>query len=271
MKNMTSANKIRPPAVAGIFYPASGTELKTNVQSFLASVPERANTVNPKVLIVPHAGYIYSGPVAASAYKLILQRNELVKRVVILGPSHRVFLQGAALPSASIFATPLGEISVDKYAAKELLKLPFVCISEEAHAMEHALEVQLPFLQICIGNDFEILPLVVGECTAQEASLLLEKIWGDTSTLIIISSDLSHYENQKSARVHDAHTCSIIENKNAAALGQDDACGFFPLRGLLDLARIKNMKIETLDLRNSGDTSGPRNQVVGYGAWAVYE
>jgi AmmeMemoRadiSam system protein B len=240
-----------------MFYPADPGELRRMIEGFLAAAKPGPH---PKAIIAPHAGYIYSGPVAGSVYKRINPAG--ISRVVLIGPSHRVPLRGLAASGAPAWRTPLGEVSV--------ARPNFVPISDAAHAQEHSLEVQVPFLQTVLG-DFTLLPLVAGEASAEEVAEVLEKCWGGPETLIVISSDLSHYENYKTARAMDTAASEAILAFNERGLEYDNACGLVPICGLLHLAKKKGMRAELVDLRSSGDTAGPRDQVVGYGAFAFYE
>ncbi len=261
--------KIRPPAVAGLFYPADPEELRRMVQGFLhESAP--ANGMPPKAIIVPHAGYIYSGPVAASAYARIAPLRGVVTRVVLLGPSHRVGFLGLASSSADFFHTPLGDVPLDRDAVAGLGALPQVHALDEAHAMEHSLEVHLPFLQEVLG-EFSLVPLVVGDAAPREVEEVLEQLWGGRETLIVISSDLSHYHDYATARTMDHATARAIEELRYQDLRHEGACGRNPVRGLLLAAQRLGLKADTVDLRNSGDTAGPRDSVVGYGAWLFRE
>lgn len=257
---------IRQPAVAGTFYPAEPSALRALVTDYLAAASTEG--VAPKALIAPHAGYIYSGPVAASVYALLKPARGTIKRVILLGPAHRVAFQGLALPSSDFFATPLGDIAIDKQAIAALKDLPQVRVLDTAHATEHSLEVHLPFLQEVLG-DFQLVPIVVGDASAAEVGEVLERLWGGPETLIVISSDLSHYHGYQTAREMDAATSRAIETLRFEDLGFEDACGRLPVSGLLYVARRRGLSVRTLDLRNSGDTAGPRDQVVGYGAYAV--
>ncbi len=259
-------NTTRPPAVADMFYPGDAATLRKTVTSMLAQA--RDFPLHPKALIVPHAGYVYSGPVAATAYRLLRERRE-IRRVVLLGPSHRVALRGIAASGAAAFATPLGSISIDQEAMLLLAQNALVSRMDEAHRLEHSLEVHLPFLQLSLPLPFSLVPLVVGECAAADVATVLETLWGGAETLIVVSSDLSHYHDYATARRLDQATSQAIENLRYEAIGYDDACGRNPVRGLLLLARNKGMQCSTLDLRNSGDTAGPRDQVVGYGAYVL--
>lgn len=257
-------SKVRPAAVAGMFYPDDAATLKQMVRHFLDQAT--SSGAAPKAIIAPHAGYIYSGAVAASAYHLLEGRRERIKRVVLLGPSHRVPLFGLAASSAERFATPLGEIPLDRTMIERLSRLPQVKIMDEAHMMEHSLEVQLPFLQ-SILREFKLVPLVAGDATADEVCEVLEQVGLNEATLIVISSDLSHYHDYATAQQMDRHTSAAIEHLEPDKLGYGDACGRVPVSGMLKLARKLGLKAETVDLRNSGDTAGPRDQVVGYGAY----
>lgn len=261
----------RPPAVAGAFYPADPATLAHDVQAYLDAVAGVSAMLNPpKAVIVPHAGYVYSGPVAAAAFARLAPLKGTVRRVVLLGPCHRVAVRGLALSSAEQFTTPLGALPIDHGFDAALLALPHVQVYDETHSAEHSLEVQLPFLQTVLG-DFELLPLVVGDATPGEVADVLEAVWGGAETLIVISSDLSHYLDYASAQAIDRQTCQAIEALNGPAIGDTQACGRNPVKGLLEVARRRAMTVETLDLRNSGDTAGPRDRVVGYGAWAFWE
>jgi len=263
---MRNTETTRHPVVAGLFYPANPDELHAQISDFLAATT--ATEALPLALIVPHAGYIYSGPIAASAYINLRPLRNKVRRVILLGPSHRVAFRGMATSSAAFFNTPLGDIRLDVHAAAQLNQLPHVQEFDAAHAQEHSLEVQLPFLQEVLG-EFELVPIVVGDATTDEVAEVINSVWQDDATLIVISSDLSHYHDYNSAQKIDRHTCAAIESLDSDAIGVDDACGRHPLKGLLSVARQRDLKVHTLDLRNSGDTAGDRNQVVGYGAWSV--
>jgi AmmeMemoRadiSam system protein B len=263
-------DRVRPPAVAGLFYPADETALAGEVVRHLArAVTEGPAGAPPKALIVPHAGYVYSGPVAAHAYRLLADVRGIT-RVVLLGPVHHVPVRGLALPEAEAFATPLGEVPVDLAAADAIRGLPQVCVSAAAHAPEHSLEVQLPFLQHQLGA-FRLLPLAVGDASPEEVAECLERVWGGPETLIVVSSDLSHYLPYDAARRVDRDTAEAILALKEAAIDHHHACGATPVWGLLLVARRKGLRVEMLDLRNSGDTEGDRDRVVGYGAFAFRE
>lgn len=256
---------IREPAVAGQFYPEDRAELQALVSELLDAVTHRGDTP-PKALIVPHAGYIYSGAVAATAYARLAPFRDVYRRVVLLGPCHRVPVAGLALSGADSFRTPLGDVPVD-HATVAALAATGVRVFEASHQYEHSLEVQLPFLQTVLG-EFSIVPVVVGEAAARSVANVLETLWGGPETLIVISTDLSHYHHYDEARAQDATTSGRIEALDDR-IDHEDACGATPLRGLLIAARRRGLQADTLDLRNSGDTGGDRDFVVGYGAWVV--
>jgi len=256
----------RPAAVAGTFYPADKHQLHTMIQGFLEDAPASGGL--PKAIIAPHAGYIYSGPIAATVYARLRQGRGKISRVVLLGPAHRVGFQGLAVSSAQWFATPLGQIPIDRMACSTLLALPFVHELDQAHAQEHSLEVHLPFLQEVLGS-FSLIPVVVGNAQPVEVSAVLEELWGKDETLIVISSDLSHYHDYATANRMDAATSKAIESLRREDIGYDDACGRLPISGLLIAAKRRGMSVKTVDLRNSGDTAGSKDQVVGYGAYVV--
>ncbi len=263
--NQTQAHK-RPPAVAGMFYPAQPGELRNTVVQMLEQSHCRSDTP-PKALIVPHAGLVYSGPIAASAYACLAPLRDQVKKVVLFGPDHKVGFRGMAVPEWDTFTTPLGDIPLDEENIRKLEELPEVVRSNLAHAYEHSLEVQLPFLQTVLG-DFELTPVVVSSATPHAVARALKEIWGGPETLILISSDLSHYHPYDEARVLDSATTFAIEHLDDRPLESEKACGYIPVSGLLQVAREKGLHEETLDVRNSGDTAGSRDQVVGYGAYA---
>ncbi|OGT89002.1 MAG: AmmeMemoRadiSam system protein B [Gammaproteobacteria bacterium RIFOXYA12_FULL_61_12] len=256
---------IKPPAVAGLFYPAQADQLRRDVDAYLAEAPPRAGLI-PRAMIVPHAGYVYSGPIAGSAYRQLSRLDHPVERVVMLGPAHRVPVLGIAIHSADYFRTPLGDVPLDQGLLDSLLDFPFVHAMDHAFTQEHCLEVQLPFLQQVLG-DFSLAPLLVGQCGYREVDQVLERIGGGTETLILISSDLSHYHPYEEARRMDADASRAIEALDPEGLQYEHACGCIPIGGLLLYARRHGFKALTLDRRNSGDTAGPRNQVVGYGAY----
>jgi hypothetical protein len=262
---------VRRPAVAGLFYPADGHDLTVAIRRLLNAVPPGgAGEPPPKAIIAPHAGYVYSGAIAASAYVRLAPLAARIRRVVLIGPCHRMPLRGLALSSAEEFATPLGPVPVDRAAAETLLGLPQVRTFDATHAEEHALEVQLPFLQMVL-DEFAIVPLVAGEATATEVAQVLDRLWNGVETLIVISSDLSHYYDYETAKTLDDATRRAIESLDADGVGEPQACGRVPVRGLLTVAKPRGLAVRTLDLRNSGDTAGDRRRVVGYGAWMFSE
>jgi AmmeMemoRadiSam system protein B len=258
-------NITRTPAVAGLFYPADAQELRATVRGLLAAAA--ATPPTPKAIIAPHAGYVYSGPIAASVYARLIPARDRIRRVVLLGPAHRVAFEGLAVSAAAAFTTPLGDIPVDTVAVERLLALPQVRVLDQAHRGEHSLEVQLPFLQEVLV-DFTLVPLVVGDATPEEVSEVIEALWGGDETLVVISSDLSHYHDYATARRLDAATSRAIESLRPQDIGYEDACGRIPVNGLLLSARGHGLRAQLLDLRNSGDTAGTRDRVVGYGAYA---
>ena len=257
---------IRPAAVAGLFYPDNPIELKRTVTDLLADARVGDSLHAPKALIVPHAGYIYSGPVAASAYARLGELRGRIRRIVLLGPTHRVPVRGLALPEADRFATPLGEVPLDREGMQAIAGLQQVVRSAAAHQMEHSLEVQLPFLQQVLG-DFQLLPLAVGDATAAEVAEVLEKVWGGDETLIVISSDLSHFLPDALARRVDGGTVDAILALNSH-LSHEQACGATPINGLLLAAKQHGLHPVVLDVRNSSDTAGDPDRVVGYAAFA---
>ena len=259
---------VRPPAVAGTFYPGSSSTLRPTVESLLREAP-RPEGPPAKAVIAPHAGYVYSGPIAASAFQAVAAGAGVIERVVLLGPAHFVPIRGLGLPDTSRLATPLGEVSVAPEGAREAMRMPQVRIQADAHEREHSLEVELPFLQTLLG-DFEVVPLVVGEAEAEEVAEVLERLWGGPETLIVISSDLSHYLPYEQARRIDRETADEILGLGGP-LDPRRACGARPVSGLLLAARRRGMVPELLDLRNSGDTAGDHSRVVGYGAFAFRE
>ena len=259
---------VRPPAVAGMFYSEHAGSLSREIQSYLAKA-ESPGTDYPKAIIAPHAGYVYSGPIAAQAYAQLQAARGRVHRVVLLGPAHRVPVRGLALPDAIAFLTPLGRVRVDQDAIETIADLPQVLHSPAAHAMEHSIEVQLPFLQSVLG-EFQVVPLVVGWATADDVAEVLECLWGGPETLIVISSDLSHYHQYEEAQAMDRETCSAILNFDPS-IDHEHACGATPVAGFLLAAKAHGLEAELLDLRNSGDTAGDHVHVVGYAAFAFRE
>ena len=265
---MNSPLHLRPPAVAGMFYPADAAKLAHDVRAYLDAAPAPVAPA-PKALIVPHAGYIYSGAVAARAYVQLAEARATIRRVVLLGPAHRVPIRGLALPAAEAFATPLGSVPIDGAGARAALALPQVTASDVAHNLEHSLEVQLPFLQTLL-DDFTLLPFAVGAASAAQVAEVLDLLWGGPETLILVSSDLSHFHGYAHAQGIDRNTADEILAFDAS-LDHQQACGATPINGLLLCARRRSMRIELLDLRNSGDTAGDRSRVVGYASFAIRE
>lgn len=260
---------VRPPAVAGSFYPGDADRLAATVDHLLAEA-ETTGSTEPRALIVPHAGYAYSGPIAASGYARLSSAARRIRRVLLLGPSHFVPFRGLALPEASALATPLGEVPVDRDAAELAGRFSQVAALSGAHAREHSLEVQLPFLQRMFER-VSVLPLVVGSASAQEIAEVLDALWTPADTLLLVSSDLSHYLPYARAAQVDRATAGRIASLSPEPLTPEEACGAAPINGLLAAARRRRLRVEPLDLRSSGDTAGGRDQVVGYGAFAFYE
>jgi MEMO1 family protein len=268
MRPNSAHTSVRRPAVAGLFYPADAAELRTSVSEHLRHAPA-ARAETPKALIVPHAGYVYSGGVAGCAYAQLAGRTRRPRRIVLIGPSHRVYLHGAALPQANAFETPLGLVEIDRDLVGRLLARGDVTQSDQPHALEHSLEVQLPFLQ-AMFQDFTVLPLVLGDAPADYVASLLADVWGDADTLVLASSDLSHYHRYEVAQQLDAATSAAILRLQANLSG-DQACGAVAINGLLRLAPERRLAIAEIARCNSGDTAGDRGRVVGYGAYALYE
>jgi len=256
--------KVREAQVAGFFYPAGREELERTVRTFLLAADDEGPA--PKAVIVPHAGYAYSGAVAASAYALV---RGLIRRVVLLGTAHRYTGPGLVTHGADCFATPLGNVALDHDAIERLRDLPQVKVLDDAHEGEHSLEVHLPFLQVLLGSKFKIVPMVVGEATPDEVAAVLERLWGGEETIVVVSSDLSHYHDYDTAKRLDAGTAAAIEEKVHGVVGPRQACGCHAIAGLLEMAKRRNLTVKALDLRNSGDTAGGRDEVVGYGAFIV--
>jgi AmmeMemoRadiSam system protein B len=261
--------EIRPPAVAGAFYPEAREVLSRDLAALLEASSVSSDAAVPKALIAPHAGYIYSGPIAAMAYARLAPARGRIQRVVLLGPAHRVAVDGLALPGAMGLASPLGVVPIDREAVRSISSLPQVSESRAAHAREHSLEVHLPFLQAVLGT-FAVVPLVVGRATPDQVAEVLDRLWGGDETLIVISSDLSHYLSYEEAQATDRETAQTIL-RCRPLLNHDQACGATPVNGLLTVASRRGLKPELLDLRNSGDTAGDRSRVVGYASIAFYE
>jgi AmmeMemoRadiSam system protein B len=268
---MAQTMNSRPAAVAGRFYPAGAAALSATVDGYLAAAARREPVPAatwPKALIVPHAGYVYSGDIAASAYARLAPGADTIRRVVLAGPAHRVAFCGIALSTARAFATPLGEVLVDTDATQRLFGLAGVGTLDIAHADEHCLEVQLPFLQRLL-SDFTVVPMIVGDADPRDVACVFEALWGGDETVFIISSDLSHYHDYEQARRMDAVASRAIETLDPVGLGSESACGRIPVQAMLLVARAHGLEARTLDLRNSGDTAGSRDSVVGYGAYAL--
>jgi AmmeMemoRadiSam system protein B len=266
---VSPTRRVRPTAVAGRFYPSDPGELDAALDSAFAQAvrPEPGPPV-PKALVAPHAGYLYSGPIAASAYLRVEPARATIRRVVLLGPSHRVPFRGLALSSADAWASPLGPLAVDQEAVTALREVPWVQIDDRPHAPEHSLEVHLPFLQRVL-DDFTLVPIVVGDASEQEVDAVLRAVWGGQDTLVIVSTDLSHYHRYEDAQRLDARTVAAIVALRPGDVGDRDACGARPLRGLLRSAADRQMVVDAIDVRSSGDTAGDRDQVVGYGAFTL--
>ncbi len=260
--------KVRSPAFAGSFYPSNADDLRQLVQFCLAGGVRPAVRRSHKAFVLPHAGLIYSGPVAGSGYLCLESDCDVIRRVILLGPSHRMLFPGIAVSEATAFATPLGEVPVDEVAIETILELPQVRVLEAAHAREHSLEVHLPFLQMVL-DEFKLVPLVVGDASEEEVGAVLEELWGGPETRIVISSDLSHFHDYTMTQRIDAETATCVEELQPVTPNQ--ACGAIPLNGLLYAARNHKLTSRTIDLRNSGDTAGDRARVVGYGAFAFTE
>jgi MEMO1 family protein len=256
----------RPPAVAGTFYPAEAEELRALVRDCLATALPTDGSV-PKAVIAPHAGYVYSGPVAGFSFRACAAGRGQFRRVVLMGPAHYVSLEGIATSGASAFRTPLGSVPVDRETTARLEQLDGVAAHDRVHAPEHSLEVELPFLQEILG-EFSIVPLLAGNVNPETVAAVLDAAWIGAETLVVISSDLSHYHDYPSARERDSETAATILALDDAGLRTDQACGCRPIQGLLRCARQHRLRARQLDLRNSGDTAGPRDRVVGYGAFA---
>ena len=265
MKSLTTVLGIRRPAFAGTFYPDDPLELRQLVERLLEGAVT-SPAVTAKAYVLPHAGYMYSGPVAATGYRALLQQRDGIERIVLLGPSHRVAYRGLACSSHDLFETPLGRVPVDREAIESICSLPQVIEFDEAHRREHSLEVHLPFLQVVLRR-FTLVPLVVGDVGEEKVSEVLERLWGGNETRIVISSDLSHFHDYSTACNLDRKTAGQIEGLQPVI--PEQACGAVPLDGLLHALRLRKMTIHNLDLRNSGDTAGSRDRVVGYGAFAA--
>jgi MEMO1 family protein len=264
MMNAIQIGQSRMPAQSGRFYPSARRSLGRTVEQLLANGLE-SPVEDPKAVIAPHAGYRYSGPVAGSAF-LPFTRAKEISRVVLIGPSHWISFQGVALPDESEFATPLGTVPVDLHSIGQLIEFPAARIYPPAHAREHSLEVELPFLQIALGR-FEIVPLVVGQMPDENLSAMIEQLWGGPETRFVISSDLSHFHEYSTARQLDQETARWIEAGECERVDEKRACGCLPIRAFVKAAAARGLRAQAVDLRTSGDTAGPRDEVVGYGAF----
>ena len=258
-------NEVRPAAVAGLFYPSSADELRTMVEGFLAQAVERDPGYCPKAVIAPHAGLVYSGPIAGSAFACFANEASVIRRIVLIGPAHRLPVRGLALPGQAAFATPLGVVPVEQELVKLISDMPQISTNTAAHAPEHCLEVELPFLQVVL-EEFSVLPLLVSSASADEVAEVLERVWGGAETRIVISSDLSHYLSYDAACQIDRATAQqVLELDHGVA--EHSACGSRAINGFLAAARQREMTSRLLDLRNSGDTAGDHLRVVGYGSF----
>lgn len=258
-------NQVRPAAVAGLFYPASSTELHPMVEGFLTEATLREPGYSPKAVIAPHAGFVYSGPVAGSAFACLAADADVIRRIVLIGPAHRLPVRGLALPGQEAFETPLGIVPVDQDLVELISELPQVSINQAAHTPEHSLEVELPFLQVVL-EEFSILPLLVSAVSADEVATVLDRVWGGPETRIVVSSDLSHYLSYDAAREVDRATAQQVLELDGS-IAEYRACGAQAINGLVEAARRRQMTSRLLDLRNSGDTAGDRMRVVGYGSF----
>jgi MEMO1 family protein len=268
-KEGVNPRRVRLAAVAGQFYPADAAGLRAEVEQYLAEGKNTTATA-PKAAIAPHAGYMYSGPIAGSVYACLAKGRDVIQRVVLLGPSHYASFRGLAASSASAFACPLGTVPVDEEAMAKVRELPQVTTLDAAHREEHSLEVQLPFLQTALAQ-FKLVPLLVGDATATEVSQVLEVLWGGPETCLVVSSDLSHYHDYGLTQEMDRAAAEAIESMKGEMLSGEQACGSRPIRGLLEAARAHQLRCQVVDLRNSGDISGRRDRVVGYGGFVFMQ
>lgn len=263
---------IRPPAVAGMFYPKDPKALGRDVAAMVNAASRAAgigrDSTAPKAIIAPHAGYVYSGACAAEAYARLLPDRDSISRIVLLGPCHRVAVKGLATTSADYWKTPIGAVPIDREALELVAGLPQVLIHDAAHEKEHSLEVHLPFLQICFPH-MKLVPFAVGQASAEEVAAVLAALWGGEETRIVISTDLSHFLDYETCNALDAKTAAAVEALDHAVIGRDQACGRIPMSGLLHLAKERAMVIERVGLCNSGDTAGDKSRVVGYGSWVL--
>ncbi len=253
--------------VAGLFYPSEPEELKSMLETFVNTAKSVNNLT--RAVIAPHAGYVYSGPIAGSAYKALYSSKENIKNVIILSPSHNCSFDGVATHSAQAFSTPLGDIEVNQELKEKIASLPFIKELDEAFIREHALEVHLPFIQYVLPHA-KILPLVVGQTYPEEIQMLIETLWNDPSNAFVISTDLSHFLSYMQAQKLDSLTAKQFERKLFQEIHHEQCCGYFPVRGMLKFAKEHGLKISTLDLRNSADTAGDKGRVVGYGSFMIH-
>ena len=269
LSQVVDMSRLRPPAVAGTFYPLDAAELRRTVAGYVEGCPRSGAVRRPKALIVPHAGYAYSGPVAGCAYRRLRDSGARIRHVVLIGPTHRVPLRGLAIPSLDGFDTPLGPVPIDGAGRQRLRELGLAGIADAPHAAEHSLEVQLPFLQAVL-DDFDLLPVAAGLAPTDLVARALDAVWGDDDTLIVVSSDLSHYHTSDEARKLDATTTQSILARRSD-VSDEQACGARGINGLMQVARHRGLEVELIDQRNSGDTAGDRARVVGYGSYALFE
>ncbi len=258
---------VRKPAVADLFYEADSDRLDRHINALLGAVAAPAGSA-PKGLIVPHAGYVYSGQTAARAYSCLLPHKDTIERVILLGPAHRVYLRGMAVPSVDAFATPFGDIPLDRASIEQIVAMPGMCVSDEAHLAEHSLEVQLPFLQRVLGN-FSLVPVVVGDCDPDKVAAVVDALWGGPETLLVVSTDLSHFHSYEEARKRDSRTCERLLARDSTLTGEE-ACGAYALNGLMRSRHSRQLALDLLELCNSGDTAGDKSRVVGYGAFVLH-
>jgi MEMO1 family protein len=262
--------RIRPPAVAGRFYPADPTTLADLVDRLLADVTAGRHTARPRAAVAPHAGYQYSGSVAATTYAHLARWRDDITRVVLIGPAHFVPLEGMAVPSVDAFATPLGTVGLDDDARTRVTGMPGVVVDDEPHQGEHSLETQLPFLQRALGPAVRALPVTVGRTAPTDVAALLARLLPADGTVAVVSTDLSHYLDLTTARERDARTVAAILARDTAAIRPEDACGHWALRGLLQHAAQQEMDVELLRLGTSADAGAGTGRVVGYGSFLVH-
>jgi len=258
---------IRYPAVAGSFYDKSPESLQCQLDTWLCSEPDTESHI--RALIVPHAGYIYSGKVAAKAFRYLKSQADRIHRVILVGPSHRFYFTGCALPSADFFATPLGKIPIDTESIDQIRNIDDIEVSDQVHALEHCLEVQLPFLQTCL-KQFTLLPILTSNVSPVTVAKLIDSLWQDENTLLVISSDLSHFHSYSEAKNIDRNTCSLIEHYEPS-LSPEQACGSTGINTLLLLAKQRGYQLTRMELKNSGDTAGDKERVVGYVSYLISE